>query len=141
MRRADWPGPRRGPSRSDYMLRSFGGVLAFVLCLALLAADAAGGDNSTAGVRLKLGGAMIEGRPLFWTNTNAAVLATDGRLWQFAPDQAKNVERSGQAAPRQSFVRMRGDLRAEFGSPFRAPAAGHIWLAHPRAQAARGNRN
>jgi len=47
-------------------------------------------------------------------------------------DQAKNVERFRQEAPRQSLVKMRGDLQREFGSAFEVSAAGQYLVVHPR---------
>ena len=84
------------------MLRSLRRILTCVLFLSALVSDLTAADNSSGGVRLKLGGATIEGRSLFWTKSSAAVLGTDGRLWQFASEQAKDVERFSTAAPRST---------------------------------------
>jgi len=114
------------------MLRCFACLLGCLLYLAVIVADFAVGDDASGAVRFKLGSATVEGRPMFWTKANAAVLANDGRLWQFEAEQAKDVERLNQPFRSQSPVKMRGDLQREFGSAFEVSAAGRYLVVHPR---------
>jgi hypothetical protein len=114
------------------MLRCFGCLLACLLYLAVVAVDLAVGDDASGAVRFKLGSATVEGRPMFWNKSSAAVLADDGRLWQFETGQAKDVERLNQPFRSQSLVKMQGDLQREFGSAFEVSAAGRYLVVHPR---------
>lgn len=118
------------------MLRCFAGLLACLMYLAVITADWAVGDDATAAIRFKLGNTTVEGRPMFWTKANAAVLGDDGRLWQFETAQAKDVEQLNQPFRSQSLVKMRGDLQREFGSAFEVSAAGRYLVVHPRGQGA-----
>src|SRR5205823_5253418 len=101
------------PHQESTMSRTFRCFLTCVFCLAGLIAGALAAENSGT-VRFKLGSATIEGRPMFWTKSSAAVLANDGRLWQFEPEGAKDLERFKQPLHSQSLVQMRGDLQREF---------------------------
>ncbi len=114
------------------MLRCFGCLLACLVYLAVVAADWALGDEASAAVRFKLGSATVEGRTMYWNKSSAAVLAGDGRLWQFDTAKATDVERLNQPFRSQSLVKMRADLAREFGSAFEVSAAGRYLVVHPR---------
>jgi hypothetical protein len=113
------------------MLRCGGCRLACLGCLTLFVVDLAAAEPS-GGVRFKMAGATVEGRPMFWDKSNAAVLASDGRLWQFEPQQVKDLERLNYPPGSQSLVQMRGALQREFGSAFEVSAAGKYLVVHPR---------
>ena len=63
------------------MLRCFACLLTCVVYLAVVAPDRAAADNASNAIRFKLSGTTVEGRAMFWTKANAAVLGDDGRLW------------------------------------------------------------
>jgi hypothetical protein len=109
-------------------------LLMVTSCCTLAIAHSAGAEEPSSGVRFKLGGATIEGRPMFWTRANAAVLGNDGRLWYLKPDQAQDLERFNQPFRGQTPVKMRADLQREFGSTFEVSAAGRYLVVHPRGQ-------
>jgi hypothetical protein len=121
-------------NRSETLhMRWLGGLLTCVLFSSGLTLAEAAGDEPSGIVRFKLDGAAVEGRSLFWAKTNAAVLGNDGRLWQFKPEQAEDVERlNNQSFRAQSLVKMRSDLQREFGSAFEVSAAGRYLVVHPR---------
>jgi hypothetical protein len=109
----------------------------FAVCAASLsfgAASASAAENSTDMVRFKLGRMSIEGLPLLWTKTDAAVLANDGRLWQFERSEITDFERTRESFRGQSLVKMRSDLQREFGSTCEVSAAGRYLVVHPRGQ-------
>lgn len=83
-------------------------------------------------LRLKLQSTTIEGVALAWSREQVSLLARDGRLWQFDPREASQVEKpSGPFRP-YSVAAMRQQLLAEFGSEFEVSAAGPYLVLHPR---------
>ncbi len=107
-------------------------MLSMALLVSTCAEALVAGDGDPAGVRFKLGGVAVEGRPMFWQKTNAAVLGTDGRLWYFEPEQAEGLERFPRPFRNQTIVKMRADLQREFGSAFEVSASGRYLVVHPQ---------
>jgi len=85
-------------------------------------------------IRFELDDAVVEGTSLFWTKSDAVVLARDGRVLHFEPKQAKNLRRSNAPFRSHSTVRLRSELQREFGSAFEVTSAGHYLVVHPRGQ-------
>jgi hypothetical protein len=87
-------------------------------------------------LRLKLQGTTVEGLALSWSRDEVALLARDGRLWQFDPREASQVEKPNGAFRPYSVAAMRQQLLAEFGSDFEVSTAGPYLVLHPRGSGA-----
>ncbi len=107
-------------------------AVAFVL---LPAETAQSANEWTLG--LKLRGRWIEGTPLAWSTAEVQLLARDGRLWNFAPEEAEQFRRVSNSFAGYSHREMRGRLLREFGPKFDVSGTGHYLVVHP---AGRGER-
>ncbi len=107
-------------------------------CAILLAACAPSGSAAAAGgnwtMRLELGGQQIDGAPIHLSRELVMLLGRDGRLWEFAPDQAKNYYRLAGTFRGYSSSEMRAQLLREFGRQFEASGTGHYLVVHPAGQ-------
>lgn len=81
-----------------------------------------------------LGGSRIEGWPLFWSNSQIEMLARDGRLWSFAPSQARKSQELNAPFRSFSFAEVRDRVGRELGPGFEVTGTGHYLVAHPRGQ-------
>lgn len=87
-------------------------------------------------IRLDLQGQEIEGLPLAWTSSFAALLAPDGRLWQFSPSNAANLRKTTLAFHGYTASKMTSELRREFDSRFQITSTGHYLVVHPTGRGA-----
>jgi hypothetical protein len=102
----------------------------FVLVCVWLTAASAGGQTRVT-IRLSLNGKTIEGMPLKWSERSVALLARDGRLWEFHPAEAKEFHKAFDGFRPYSTARMRAALLEEFGQGFQVSGAGHYLVVHP----------
>lgn len=109
-------------------------LLALVLLTAPLAADRAWAADFM--FEAMVGGTLLEGRPLTWTDATMTLLSRDGQLHQFAPSHAKQARRTSPTFRGYSNEEMRQRLYEEFGSKFDYTSTGHYLVAHPRGEQA-----
>ena len=100
-------------------------------CLCLPAIAAAAGQTP---IVLNLHGQTLEGLPLSWSADAVHLLARDGRLWEFRPDEARDFHRSSDTFHSLSVSQLRAMLLRELGQTFEVTGTGHYMVAHPRGQ-------
>jgi len=85
-------------------------------------------------VELTLRGQKIEGTPLCWDPQQVHLLGRDGRLWQFAPDEAGHFRQTADRFRGYSPSELRAALLRELGQEFEVSGTSHYLVAHPRGQ-------
>lgn len=85
-------------------------------------------------LQLELNGQEIEGTPLSWSKSQVYLLARDGRLWDFRPQEAKKFHRTNNTFESYSAAHIRSQLTRELGRGFEITGTGHYLVAHPRGQ-------
>lgn len=81
---------------------------------------------------LKLNGSFLEGKPLVWDDSQVFLLARDGRLWNFDPDDAKEFRKASSTFRGFSAAEMRDRLSKELGQGFEVTHTGHYLVASPK---------
>jgi len=102
--------------------------------LALIIATLLGATRAQAAepmFRLDVAGQTLEGTPLALSDQNALLLTRDGRLVEFAPNDATNYSRLPGAFHSYSQAEIRGQLLREFGQGFEVSGVGHYLVVHP----------
>ena len=98
----------------------------------MIAAGPAAADNYM--LQVEVQGRRVEGRPLFFSSQVVQLLLRDGQLFEFAPNQAKNFQRSAPTFRSYSAGEMRQQLAGELGRSFEVSGTGHYLVAHPVRQ-------
>jgi hypothetical protein len=78
-----------------------------------------------------VGDQRVEGTPLAWSRQQVFLLARDGRLWDFAPDQSRNFRKISSAFSSYSAAEMRAELDRELRGRLVVTGTGHYLVAHP----------
>lgn len=81
---------------------------------------------------VKLNNQLIEGTPLVSNKQEVLLLSRDGKLWAFAPDDAKDFRKASNTFVGYSPAEMRERLAAELGRGFDVKHTGHYLVAAPR---------
>ncbi len=113
------------------MMRTLAVVLATLVSLLIFSPPAAAAEWM---VRLEVGEQQIEGTPLSWSSSRVYLLGRDGRLWDFAPQSARNFQRTAPSFESYSAAHIRSYLIRELGSGFEVTGTGHYLVAHPRGE-------
>jgi len=82
-------------------------------------------------IELTVGGRHTEGAPVAWNSREVVLVARDGRIWQFAPDEAKDYRKTSDWFRGYSPSELRSMLLRELGSGFQVSGTGHYMVAHP----------
>jgi hypothetical protein len=90
--------------------------------------------GQTVTIALELEGRPLEGTPLNWSRSLVTLLARDGHLWEFAPEQAQNYSQTSPEFRPYDYAEMRGALLNEFDRGFEVSGTGHYIVVHPRGQ-------
>ena len=85
-------------------------------------------------VQLTLRGKVVEGEPLAWSRRQVFLLGRDGRLWEFAPEEAKDFRKTSNRFRSYSPSELRAALLRELGQGYEVSGTGHYLVAHPRGQ-------
>jgi len=109
-------------------------ILFAALATAGLAAPTASAAPLEAMVQLRLQGQSIEGMPLAWDARKVHLLSRDGRLWEFAPNEAAEFRQTANRFRCYSPSEFRAALLRELGGQFEVSGTGHYLVAHPRGQ-------
>src|SRR3954470_6456386 len=102
--------------------------------LALIIATLLGATRAQAAepmFRLDVAGQTLEGTPLALSDQNALLLTQDGRLVEFAPNDATNYSRLPGAFHSYSQAEIRGQLLREYGQGYEVSGVGHYLVVHP----------
>lgn len=100
--------------------------------LALLAAPALAGEPKWT-LDVNLDGKHVEGLPLLWS-TDHVLLARDGRIWNFKPDELRHVRQTSATFQSFSAAEVRSRLAGELGKAFEISGTGHYLVAHAPGQ-------
>ena len=85
---------------------------------------------------LVLDGTRVEGLPLSWSAKEINLLGRDGRLWTFAPSEAKDFHKTNDSFRGYSAAELRSRLAQELGKNFEISGTGHYLVAHAPGQGA-----
>ena len=85
-------------------------------------------------VELTLDGRKIEGVPLAWDAQAVHLLGRDGRLLEFAPDEATDFHVTSSRFRPYSPSEFRAELLRELGDGYEISGTGHYLIAHPKNQ-------
>ncbi len=77
-------------------------------------------------------GTRVEGLPLDWNAQQIHLLARDGYLWEFRPDEAHDLHKTGPAFRSYSFPELRSALERELAGRLELTSTAHYLVAHPR---------
>jgi len=83
-------------------------------------------------LRADVRGMTLEGTPIDWSDKRVYLLARDGRLWDFSPDDAKNPTRIADSFRSLTTSEMRSSLERELGGKLEITSTGHYLVAHPK---------
>jgi hypothetical protein len=103
-----------------------------LIVVSLLAGPAAAGEPKWT-LDVNLNGKHVEGLPLLWSQDHV-LLARDGRVWNFTPDQVRNVQQTSSTFQGYSAAEVRARLAAELGKNFEISGTGHYLVAHAPGQ-------
>ncbi len=109
---------------------TFSAVFAVLLALSSIAPRSLEADSNWT-MRLDLRGQRIEGTLVHLNDAQAILLGRDGRLWGFAPTEAKNYHKVSGTFSSYSQAQMRGELMREFGRKYEVSGTGHYLVVHP----------
>ena len=85
-------------------------------------------------IEVTLSELKIIGRPLLWNQDRIHLLARDGRLWDFTPQDAKDYRQTNQPFRPWTKNEMRAELLREFGKGFEVTSTGNYLVVHPAGQ-------
>ncbi|MFV2066175.1 MAG: DUF1570 domain-containing protein [Pirellulales bacterium] len=85
-------------------------------------------------IKARVGGRLLEGKPLSWSKERVYLLSRDGQLIDFRPQEAKDFHKSSPRFYSYSTSEIRNQLYTEFGRPFDVTGTGHYLVVHPRGQ-------
>jgi hypothetical protein len=112
-------------------------VFRIVIALAACAAGASALAKPPAFmVEATVKGRYVEGGPVAWSDERVILLARDGQIWDFPPDDAQNYRKTASYFAPYSNREMQERLEAEFGRQMEVTATGHYLVAHPAGQSA-----
>ena len=85
-------------------------------------------------IELTVEGRRIEGAPVAWNSREVVLVARDGRIWQFPPEEAKDYRETSDWFRGYSPSELRSRLLRELGSGFEVSGTGHYLVAHPSGE-------
>lgn len=103
-----------------------------VFVLLLLGMPAAAGEPKWM-LDVRLSDRHVEGVPLVWSRDHV-LLARDGRVWTFQPDEIREVKQTSQSFHSFSAAELRARLAGELGKNFEISGTGHYLVAHAPGQ-------
>jgi len=124
--------------QSDPVMRSL--VFSLTVPLVLLATACPAADSNRWTMLVDVGGREIEGMPLAWSSKQVFLLARDGRLWDFVPNQTNHFRKTSSAFSSFSPAEIRAGLERELGAQLEVTGTRHYLVAHPRGQSVWANR-
>ncbi|MFZ5830120.1 MAG: DUF1570 domain-containing protein [Planctomycetota bacterium] len=81
-------------------------------------------------VALTLGQQQIEGMPLAWDAGQVHLLARDGRLWSFRPDEAREYRQTDTRFVPYLPSQLRAEMLRDLGRDFEVTGTSHYMIAH-----------
>src|SRR5947207_3310290 len=80
-------------------------------------------------------GRYVEGGPLAWSDEKVILLARDGQVWDFAPQDAANYKKTSSYFTPYTSREMQQRTEAELGRATEVTATAHYLVAHPAGKA------
>lgn len=96
---------------------------------------AAGDGTGRFMIELTVHGRHIEGAPLRWSDDRVWLLARDGRLWDFAPQEATDFRKTASYFSPYSPREIAALLQLELGRKFEVTNTPHYLVCHPAGEA------
>ncbi len=84
--------------------------------------------------RARVDNQNVEGKPLYWSQSQMLLLGRDGRLYEFDPRQAKHAEKTSPRFFGFTTLEMKQKLQKEFGRDFDVTTTNHYIVVHPRGE-------
>jgi hypothetical protein len=116
-----------------FRISSFG-LLAFLSAWLFVAASTSYAADAEFMFRARVDGRMLEGMPLYWTDTQMMLLGRDGAMYEFNPKLAKEGRKTAPRFYGYEMRDMKRTLYEEFGDRFDISTTQHYIVAHPRGQ-------
>jgi hypothetical protein len=85
-------------------------------------------------LELSVRGQRIEGAPVAWSTHEVVLMGRDGRLWEFAPGEARDYRQTSDRFFGYSAAELRSMLLRELGDGFDVTGTGHYLVAHPKGE-------
>lgn len=85
-------------------------------------------------LELTVHGQRIEGAAVAWNSREVLLMGRDGRIWQFAPEEATQYRKSSSRFSGYSPSELRAMLLRELGDGFEVSGTGHYMVAHPAGE-------
>lgn len=85
-------------------------------------------------LRLTVQGRQIEGMPLHASAERVYLLGRDGQLWDFAPSEARDYQKTSARFQSYSASEFRATLLRELGDGFEVSGTSHYLVAHAKGQ-------
>jgi Protein of unknown function (DUF1570) len=109
-------------------------LVALAAALSCLVVAARADNPSRFMIEATVHGDHLEGAPLTWSEQRVFLLARDGRLWDFAPQDATNFRKTASYFSPYTARELTGTLQAELGRRVEVTATAHYLVAHPIGQ-------
>ncbi|MBN1853826.1 MAG: DUF1570 domain-containing protein, partial [Pirellulales bacterium] len=85
-------------------------------------------------MRARVDGQMLEGQPLYWTETQMFLMGRNGTLYLFDPREAKEARKTSPEFYGYSIGEMKNELYRELNRDFTLTTTQHFVVAHPHNQ-------
>lgn len=85
-------------------------------------------------IHVSLRDRSVEGKPLYWNDDVIAIIASDGQLVTFSPNEAESFRKVSSTFRSESQASLRGALLKEFGQGFDVSGTGQYLVVHPQGQ-------
>lgn len=109
-------------------------VCALVLVIGFNARSTSADEPGKFTIDVFVRGMRLEGTPLAWSEQRVFLLARDGRLWDFAPNEAQEYRKSATEFRPYTANMLRARLESELGRTYEVSSTGHFLVAHARGQ-------
>jgi hypothetical protein len=109
-------------------------ALKIILALALAISWVSNSEGAEFMFRARIDGKLVEGKPLYWTDTQMFLLKRDGALCQFNPQKATEGKTTSPHFFGYEMQFMKRSLREEFGDHFELTTTQHYIVVHPSGQ-------
>lgn len=106
-------------------------IFAMLIACGLSQCQVAGAGDRDPLMMMNLEGAAVRGMSLLWTPERAVVLQRDGRLFDFDPADATQVQPIEGSFQPATQAELRGTLYREFGNEYQITATSNYLVVHP----------
>ena len=108
-------------------------AIVLLAALALFPSALAAVDPPRWMLKVKIKDRIVEGMPIQTSDEEIHLLARDGRIWQFSPNDASDYTKTSPSFQGYSYTELRGMLQREF-SNLEVSGTGHYLVVHPAGE-------